>query len=264
MVNMAICGSVLHLFIKQKHGFPTVESQTLSLKVGYGIDGDINANPISPRQILLVRNEDLLELSIQPGELKENVVISGLDSNSLSPGALLESKKGAAIRLTFYCEPCKRIAPLVDSLKAITKRRGILGVILTDSTLSIGDQITVKPDTFPALSEIPYERFLSFIVRIPKGKVVTYRQVITAIGVSDGYFRALPNYLIKAGGAGYPSHRVVDSQGNLTPHLSQQRKQLQLENVETLQHLHFTNDKNRYFVSLQDYGWEDPTLYLNQ
>ncbi|MBD2579297.1 MGMT family protein [Oscillatoria sp. FACHB-1406] len=262
MVNSDSCGSVLNLFIKSKHGFPTIESQTLSLKVGHGIAGDINANAISPRQILLVRNEDLLELSIPPGELKENVVIGGLDASLLSPGALIESNKGAAIRLTFYCEPCKRIAPLVDRLKTIERKRGILGVILTDSTLSIGDRLTVKPHTFPALSEIPYERFLNFIAKVPNGKVVTYKQVIAAIGVSDGYFRALPNYLIKAAGAGYPAHRVVDSQGNLTPHLSQQKEKLEAEKIELIRGIPSVGSKTQYSVSLPDYNWEDSTLYL--
>lgn len=263
MANSDSCGSVLNLFIKQKHGSPTVESQTLSLKVGHGIDGDINANSISPRQILLVRHEDLLELSIQPGQLKENVVIGGLDAHLLAPGGLIESDRGAAIRLTFYCEPCKRIASLVDSLKTIKKKRGILGVILSDSTLAIGDKITVKPHAFPALSEIPYERFLSFIARVPRGKVVTYRQVINAIGVSDGYFRALPKYLTKAADAGYPAHRVVDSQGNLTPHLSQQREKLESEKIEIIGgEMNSVGAKVEYSVSLKDYSWEDSTLYL--
>ncbi|WP_322731871.1 hypothetical protein [Nostoc sp. ChiQUE01b] len=38
-----------------------VELKTLNLKVNHGIEGDINAAPISPRQVLIVRYEDIVE-----------------------------------------------------------------------------------------------------------------------------------------------------------------------------------------------------------
>lgn len=38
---------------------------------------------------------------------------------------------------------------------------------------------------FPALPENPYERFLELLTKIPSGKVVTYKQIIQAIGVDN-------------------------------------------------------------------------------
>jgi MOSC domain-containing protein YiiM len=188
-------GSIVNLFIKLKRSSRMTEEQELRLKAGAGIDRDIHANSISPRQILIVRQEDLQDLSINPGELSENMVISGVDGDRFTPGAMLKFDRGAAIRLTFHCEPCKRVAHLVKSLKQIETKRGILGVVINDGVLTSGDRFELQPHVFPALSDLPYERFLNFLTKIPMGKVVTYKQIIIGIGVSDGYFRAIPKYL---------------------------------------------------------------------
>ncbi|BAY66610.1 hypothetical protein NIES22_67540 (plasmid) [Calothrix brevissima NIES-22] len=189
---MSSKSSITYLFIKHQHGSVMREVEELNLKVGYGIEGDINANPISPRQILVVRYEDIRELAISPGELRENLVIAGVDSATFTPGALINFESGAAIRLTFHCEPCKHIAYLVDSLKTIQAKRGILGVVINSGRIRVGNNFRIQAHKFPALSEQPYERFLDFIVKVPLGKVVTYKQIIAAIGVDNSYLRALP------------------------------------------------------------------------
>jgi alkylated DNA nucleotide flippase Atl1 len=245
-------GSIVNLFSKSQRSSNSIEQKKLSLTVGSGIDRDIHANPISPRQILIVRQEDLLELRINPGELSENMVIAGVDADRFIPGAMLKFDSGAAIRLTFHCEPCKRVAHLVKSLKSIEKKRGILGVVINDGLLTSGDRFELQPNVFPALSDLPYERFLNFLTKIPIGKVVTYKQIIICIGVSDGYFRAIPKYLQKALTDGYPVHRVLNSEGALITHIPHQRERLEAEGIRAI----------GSFISLVDYGWNDPTIYL--
>ncbi len=49
---LVIKGYILHLLIKYKQGSVMREVDELSLQQGYGIAEDINANPISPRQVL--------------------------------------------------------------------------------------------------------------------------------------------------------------------------------------------------------------------
>jgi MOSC domain-containing protein YiiM len=141
-------GSIVNLFSKSQRSSNMTEQQKLNLQAGAGIEQDIHANAISPRQILIVRQADLQELSITPGELSENVVISGVDSDRFIPGSMLKFKSGAAIRLTFHCEPCKRVAHLVESLKQIEKKRGILGVVIADGLLTSGDRFELQPDVF--------------------------------------------------------------------------------------------------------------------
>jgi len=247
-------GTSDRLFAKLKRGQPVIEQPRLILKVGHGIEGDINAHAFSPRQILIVRQEDLSELSINAGELRENIAISGIDSNKFIPGAMIEFGGGAKIRLTFHCEPCKRIAHLVKSIKSIEGKRGILGVIVADGRIEVGDEFHLTNNAFPALSEIPYERFLDFISKIPSGKVVTYKQIIISIGVSDGYFRAIPRYIAKAHNSDYAIHRILDSTGNITAHIPNQLKKLEAEGIQVI---------NETYICLQNYHWDDPTIYLD-
>jgi alkylated DNA nucleotide flippase Atl1 len=246
-------GSIDNLFLKSRRGELMIEQEKLSLTAGSGIDRDIHANPISPRQVLIVRQEDLAQHNIVPSALGENIVITGVNVDWFVPGSVIKFDRGAAIRLTFYCEPCKQIAHLVTSLKSIAKKRGILGVVITGGSIATGDRLEIQPDIFPALSDIPYERFLNFLTKIPAGKVVTYRQIIDGIGVSPGYFRALPKYLEKALAADYPVHRILDSQGALTSHVPHQRELLASEGVLAIES----------GGSLEDYLWDAPAIYVS-
>ncbi|MCC5657164.1 MGMT family protein [Nostoc sp. XA010] len=254
--------SITHLFAKAKPGSAMVELKTLNLKVGHGIEGDINADPISPRQVLIVKYEDILDLSIKPGELRENIVVTGIEFNNFIPGSLLTFESGAAIRLTFHCESCKQIAHLVESLKSIQGKRGILGVVIKSGKIQVGSNFQVQANKFPALSENPYNRFLNFIIKIPIGKVVTYKQIIKGIGVDNSYLRAIPTYLKKASAADYPVHRILDSKGNLINYVNQQKNKLENEGVRVLAEANLLSNLNKFFVDIKDYQWTDDTIYL--
>jgi alkylated DNA nucleotide flippase Atl1 len=243
-------GSILRLFSKLQHTAPMVEQTTLQLEPGRGITGDVNADPISPRQVLIVQEQDLLDLSIQPGALRENIVIRSSD-RSFKPGAILEFSNQVAIGLTLNCEPCKAVSHLVRSLKDLDGKRGILGVVVVGGTLTVGDRFVIHPDAFPALAEKPYDRFLDFLTRIPVGQVVTYREVITGIGVANGYFRALPKYLQKADHSGYPSHRVLNTSGEITAHVPDQAQRLEAEGVRV---------QTTGSVPLEEYLWQAPWI----
>lgn len=259
-MNMAL--SIRHLFTKVKSGSVMIELKTLNLKVGYGIEGDINADSISPRQVLIVRHEDILNLSIKPGELRENIVVTGIEFDNFIPGSLLTFESGAAIRLTFNCEPCKRIAHLVKSLKSIQGKRGILGVVIKSGKIQVGSNFQVQAHKFPALSENPYQRFLNFMIKIPSGKVVTYKQIIKGMGVDNSYLRAIPTYLKKTSAADYPLHRILDSKGYLITYVNQQKNKLETEGVKVLSETNLVSNLNKNFVDTKDYLWEDNTIYL--
>jgi MOSC domain-containing protein YiiM len=250
-------GVVSKLFCRIAKGRHMSEMAQLTLKAGQGIEGDIHANPVSPRQVLIVRQEDLSKGSlgygpieaIQPGDFSENLVITGVSGSDFVPGAMLEFAGGAAIRLTFYCEPCKKVAGLVWNLKDIEQKRGILGVVVQNGVLKAGEDFKIQPGIFKALSEIPYQRFLDFLAQVPAGKIVTYSSVLVGIGVDRGYLRAIPGYLRKAAAIGYPAHRVLDSKGYLTPHLDDQYDRLLAEEIEVIK------DADRGWVSIDKYLW---------
>ncbi len=247
-------GAIANLFLKSRLSSAVTARSGLSLKAGHGIKQDIHAHPLSPRQLLVVHQADLVNLAIKPGELSENIVITGASLESFTPGSVIKFEDGAAIRLTFHCEPCKRVAHLVESIASLMCKRGILGVVITDGLIKAGDKLEIEPNVFPALSDVPYERFLALVAKIPVGKVVTYQQIIVGIGVSTGYFRAIPKYLEKAFNDGYPVHRVLDSRGTLRQHVSDQRERLAGEGIQVL------DRATESCVSLADYLWHDAII----
>ncbi|MEM8828225.1 MAG: MGMT family protein [Cyanobacteria bacterium P01_G01_bin.19] len=244
-------GYVEHLFIKQERKQPLLPCDSVNLLERYGIERNINSDRSSPRQVLVVNAQDLNSLSITPGELRENIVLKDVDANYFKPGAKLVFSDGAAIRLTFYCEPCKRVEHLVNSLKSIEHKRGILGVVIQEGKIAQGDRVTIKPDYFPALSEIPYERFLELVKQIPEGRVITYRQILTSIGVDRSYYRVMPIYIKKAP-LSYPIHRILDSQGRSITHIPHHREKLAAEGVEI--------KSDRTIQSWQNHLWQNPSI----
>ena len=140
------------------------------------------------------------------------------------------------------------VAHLVDSLKSIEQKRGILGIVVESGAIASCDRVKLESNCYPALSEIPYERYLDFVKRIPSGKVVTYKQILEAIGVDRSYFRVLPLYIRKTP-AGYPTHRILDSKGQIIAHVAQQQQLLAAEGVR------FKRDRGT--ISWEKYAWQN-------
>ena len=249
---------VQSLFVKRERKAEMSTVSCLNLHKGFGIEGNINSDEISPRQILVVCGADLERFSIEPGKLRENIVLEMVNSQVFKPGAKLSFASGAEIRLTFYCEPCQRMSHLVDSIASLAQKRGILGIVTAGGAIALKDKVVIEPDYYPALSEIPYERFLNYVEQIPVGKVVTYKQILKCIGVDRSYFRAIPIYLKKAP-ANYPLHRVVDSQGRITSHIIRQSELLEQEGVKVDRHPSKSNKMPA--VSLSKYGWHHGAIY---
>ncbi|WP_164689673.1 MOSC domain-containing protein [Herpetosiphon llansteffanensis] len=130
------------LFLKPAKGQALVDGSALGMTMqqGYGIAGDCQGHPLSPRQVLLVRREDLDAFKLHPGDLRENIVLAGLAETEFVPGAVLHLGKSVQIRLSFHCEPCKRIAHVLGTpLKQIVGKRGILGTVVVGGALRCGD-----------------------------------------------------------------------------------------------------------------------------
>lgn len=233
-----------------------VETHQLHLMTGYGILNDSNACPISPRQILITRKEDLDALDIRYGGLRENIILTGCPETLFRPGSLMVIGE-VKIRLTFYCEPCKRIADEVPSMNAVLKRRGILGVIVHGGDIHVSAEVVVESGVYDPFSEIPYERFLLFARQLPKGKVITYKTVCKGMGVAESYIRAIPQYIAKAieTDPAIPVHRIVNSTGNLiAEYIPQQQEMLEAEGITILEETSSLSDQIVNRVDLELYG----------
>lgn len=192
------------------------EVAVVDSKVRHGLVGDCHARPLGPRQVLLVRQEDLDELGVGAWQVRANISIEGLDASGLESGRVIEVGS-SRIRVTHLCEVCSVLRQYVprEVFRRLPRRRGSLGVILAGGQISIGDPVLLTQDRYPAVPEQTYERLAWVLAQIPNGQVIDYGSLITLFGGSKSYLRVLPTYLKRATSEGLPAHRVLDSRGAL-------------------------------------------------
>jgi alkylated DNA nucleotide flippase Atl1 len=203
--------TVVACAIKAGAGKPMQAVDTLQLVAGAGIVGDVASAAISPRQVLVVRKEDLDDFSLPIGYLKENLVIAGLSEIDFQPGKVILFEGGASLHLAFHCEPCKTIAERVPNLKSIVGWRGVLGVVTQSGLITLDAKCHVMNSPLVAMSSNARDRVCQVISCIPSGKVIDYALLLQAAGLQRVYFRAIPSYLKHALELGLPIHRVVTS-----------------------------------------------------
>jgi alkylated DNA nucleotide flippase Atl1 len=227
------------LFRKSAFGKLTESADFLDLVEGEGIETDVSRSNRSPRQVLIVRKEDLDAFGLPIGYLKENLVVSGLSAEDFQPGRLLAFEGGSRVHLAFHCEPCKAIAQRVPNLKSIIGRRGLLGVVVESGRIVTGAQCQSVRSELSAMSSIARERVLQVVRCIPKGTVLDYATLLQIAGLQRVYFRAIPSYLKSATDATLPAHRVVTSRLNIPELMPNSKQRLKAEvNIEQFrQHL---------------------------
>jgi MOSC domain-containing protein YiiM len=116
-----------------------------ALITGVGIDGDKHAQAASLRQVLIVDKEALDAVGVDPGTIKENVTVEGLDVMSLPAGTLLRIGAEAVLEITKICEPCFRMDEIRMGLKdELVGRRGMTARVARGGTVRVGDPITVE------------------------------------------------------------------------------------------------------------------------
>lgn len=180
--------SVENLFIKQTKGSALCAVQSLRFSRA-GIDGNAPCSPL--RQILILPRSTLDEFSLQPGNLRENIVVEHQGLHELESGTELTIGE-ARIRLTFHCEPCGRV---VDKARASTllHKRGYLGLFLNAGEIHLGDKVEslgVQHEPVPYATK---DRIRWALER--KTEPVTAARLLFDCGVPIGYARALPRYL---------------------------------------------------------------------
>lgn len=192
------------------------EVAVVGAKVRHGLVGDCHARPLGPRQVLLVRQEDLDELGVGAWQIRANISIEGIDPSGLESGRVIEVGS-SRIRLTHPCEVCSVLRQYVsrEVFRRLPGRRGSLGVVLASGQISIGDPVLLREDRYPTVPEQTFERLAWVVAQIPNGQVTDYGSLMTLFGGSKSYFRVLPTYLRRAASEGLPAHRVLNSRGML-------------------------------------------------
>jgi MOSC domain-containing protein YiiM/alkylated DNA nucleotide flippase Atl1 len=209
---VAPAGEVVAVFRKPRKGRPVVPADALDVRPGHGIEGDANAAPDSPRQVLLVAAEAEAAVGLAPGALWENVTTRGFDLDGLPSGTLLRLGPSAVVAVTYACEPCTVIRDATGvPLVALTGRRGMVAVVRTGGRVRAGDAVEILPARLPPLPAGYLDRCRAVVAVIPPGEVLTYAGLVTAVGGPSRLRSSLPAWLPGLADEGLPAHRVVPS-----------------------------------------------------
>lgn len=220
---------VKHLFIKTDNDFTEVSN--ISLIKHKGIMHDKNLNDANPRQILICSMPIIKKYNLSIKDLKANIIV---DENieDYSSGQVLKIGN-SLIALTFKCEPCYKLDEVQKGLsKKIVGERGFLAVALESGNINQNDNIILTDFKSKYYSDIAIERFADLINSVPKGYVIKTSDIILALGVSKGYYRALPGYIKKYIGV-LPVHRIVNvNKGLMESHIPNQKELLLSEHIK--------------------------------
>jgi MOSC domain-containing protein YiiM len=179
------------LFVKHAHGEELESVAKLDFDEG-GIVGGVSCSPL--RQVLLTSQSITAECGLKPGDLRENIVLE-FDGLYEIPSGTIVMIGSARIRLTFHCEPCKRILKLIE-LDRIVHKRGVLGCFLNSGTVSVGDAFSITDEKCEA---IPYDVKDRIRWLLGKEEVsLAGADLIHTLGLPSSYSRVLGRILQKA------------------------------------------------------------------
>jgi MOSC domain-containing protein YiiM len=185
---------VTGLFLKRKHGVPLDAASSITCGTD-GITGNVACVPF--RQALIASLPVMTQCGLKPGDLRENIVVDFDRLYELPSGTVVKIGQ-VLLRLTFHCEPCRKILKLID-FDSVVHRRGVFGNFLSGGCISIGDRIVV---TEQQMEPIPYainERIRWFLRK--HGGRAAARDLVHAIGLPSSYARAMPRLTKKLLGA---------------------------------------------------------------
>ena len=172
------------LFTYNKEGYAKAQSS-----ISADTNGLATNRPCHPwRQVLLLQTSTLVEFDLKPAELRENILVSE-DIQSRPSGTVVKFGD-VKVRLTFHCEPCKKVKPFASPIKLLNKR-GYLGQIISDGTIRLGDCMTTTKQMFPPIPYAAADRIKWYVDQLEAPIFVA--ELVDNIGLSRSYCRAVPN-----------------------------------------------------------------------
>lgn len=177
--------AVTHLFIKRAHGKDMERVSCLQFGL-QGIARGVRCSPL--RQVLITSRGVSAECGLGPGDLRENIVVDDDLFYELASGTVVRIGE-ALIRLTFHCEPCKKILHLAP-FDRILHKRGFLGSFLNSGMIALGDPVMVTEQRLEAIPYAVKERIRWFFAK--QNAALAATDLAHALGLPSSYARALP------------------------------------------------------------------------
>jgi MOSC domain-containing protein YiiM len=109
-----------------------------------GLEGDRHGKPNSRRSVLLMDVETLDSFGLEPGDVREQVTVRGLDLTALVFGSRLRVGS-AVLEVAGPCAPCERMEELRPGLRAaIDGKRGRFVRVAQGGSFGVGDRIVLE------------------------------------------------------------------------------------------------------------------------
>lgn len=172
-------------------------------QAGAGLAGDVHADALSPRQVLVAGAPAYARHGLAPLTLRENLLLDA-DTSRMASGTLLRIGRQAVLRLTFACEACNYLDARRPGLAAaIGRERGMLARVLRGGDIEVGDPVVQLTEP-AAAALLPWsddwrERVAAILARVPPGMAVDYRHLARLAGVQPVYCRTFPQLARRLG-----------------------------------------------------------------
>ena len=184
--------AITYLFVKRAHGAPMESASALAFSP-QGLGAGVHCAPL--RQVLITSRHVTADCGLAPGDLRENIEVERDDLYELASGTVIRVGE-ALIRLTFHCEPCKKILHLA-SFDAIVHKRGYLGCFLNSGTIALGDAVTLTEQRLEAIPYAVKDRIRWFLGK--QNAVLAVKDIVHGLGLPASYARAMPRLVSNLG-----------------------------------------------------------------
>ncbi len=139
-------GTITNLHIARVKGTPSDPVQEATAISGLGLDGDRSAYEGNLRQVLFIDKGILDELGLVPGQVKENITVTGLDLSQTKEGQVFFIGDDVTMEIVGGCEPCGKMDAVQSGLmEKIDGRRGMLAMVINGGHIKVGDSVRVEP-----------------------------------------------------------------------------------------------------------------------
>ena len=135
-------GKIDNLFLKVGHKQPMKAVDEAKADAGRGLVGDVSYGR-KKRQVLFMEHETLDEFGLTPGQVRENVIVSGIPLAGLPAGTRVQAGE-ALFEVTGDCAPCRFIEDIRPGLQeAMDGRRGTLFRVVEGGMMRPEDEIRI-------------------------------------------------------------------------------------------------------------------------
>jgi MOSC domain-containing protein YiiM len=137
-------GTITNLHIARVKGTPSDPVQEATVISGLGLEGDRSAYEGNLRQVLFVDKEILDGAGLEPGQVKENITVTGMNVAGVKPGQIFTIGDSITLEAVGDCEACSKMDAirlgLMDQLQG---KRGMLAKVINGGSIKVGDSVSV-------------------------------------------------------------------------------------------------------------------------